>query len=106
MIQNTFKDFPGRLVVKILPSNAGDMDSIPAWGANMSHGQKTKTLKKKKKHRSSFLTNSIKSLKWSIHMNKNLKKKKHTTKTTKNAVKRNKDMDTFIFNGYKICRTD
>ena len=39
-------------------------------------------------------------------MNKNLKKKKHTTKTTKNAVKRNKDMDTFIFNGYKICRTD
>ena len=48
MIQNTFKDFPGRLVVKILPSNAGDMDSIPAWGANMSHGQKTKTLKKKK----------------------------------------------------------
>ena len=47
MIQNTFKDFPGRLVVKILPSNAGDMDSIPAWGANMSHGQKTKTLKKK-----------------------------------------------------------
>ena len=104
MIQNIFKDFPGRLVVKTLPSNAGDMDSIPDWGANTPHGQKNKPLKKK--HRSSFVTNSIKSLKWSIHMNKNLKEKKHTTKTTKNALKRNKDMDTFFFNGNKICRTD
>ena len=104
MIQNIFKDFPGRLVVKTLPSNAGDMDSIPGWGANTPHGQKNKPLKKK--HRSSFVTNSIKSLKWSIHMNKNLKEKKHTTKTTKNALKRNKDMDTFFFNGNKICRTD
>ena len=28
-------DFPGGLVVKNLPSNAGDMGLIPGWGARI-----------------------------------------------------------------------
>ena len=29
------RDFPGGPVVKNLPSNAGDMGSIPVWGTKM-----------------------------------------------------------------------
>ena len=43
------KDFPGSPVVKTSSSNAGDVDSIPGWGAKIPHGfgpntkQKTET---------------------------------------------------------------
>ena len=47
--KKTWKDFPGGPVVKTLPSNTGDMGSIPGWGTKIPHavgcGQK---LKKKK----------------------------------------------------------
>ena len=29
-------DFPGGIVVKNLPSNAGDMGSIPGWGTKLA----------------------------------------------------------------------
>ena len=76
-IQNTSKGLPWWLVVKTLPSNAGDMGLIPSWElrSHMPHGQKNKTLKTHT-HTQKQITNSIKSLKWSIHINKNLKKKK------------------------------
>ena len=32
-----WRDFPGSPVVKNLPSNARDMDSIPDWATNISH---------------------------------------------------------------------
>ena len=31
------RDFPGRPVVKTLPSNAGGMGSIPGWGVKIPH---------------------------------------------------------------------
>ena len=31
-------DFPGGLVVKNLPANAGDMGLIPGWGKSLSGG--------------------------------------------------------------------
>ena len=31
------RDFPGGPVVKNLPSNAGDVGSIPGWGAKILH---------------------------------------------------------------------
>ena len=31
------RDFPGGPVVKNLPSNAWDTDSIPGWGAKIPH---------------------------------------------------------------------
>ena len=33
----TSGDFPGGAVVKNLPSNAGDMGSIPGWGTKIPH---------------------------------------------------------------------
>ena len=40
------RDFPGSPVVKTLPSNAGDVGSIPGWGDKIPHAsgaKKTKT---------------------------------------------------------------
>ena len=31
------RDFPGGLVVRKLPSNAGDAGSIPGWGTRILH---------------------------------------------------------------------
>ena len=31
------RDFPGSPVVKTSPSNAGDVGSIPGWGAKIPH---------------------------------------------------------------------
>ena len=39
-------ELPGSLVVKTLPSNAGDVGSIPGWGDKIPHAsgaKKTKT---------------------------------------------------------------
>ena len=36
-LRSPFRDFPGGLVVKNLPSNAGDAGSIPGWGARIPH---------------------------------------------------------------------
>ena len=53
---------PGGLVVKISPSNAGGVGSIPGWGAKIPHASGLKK-KKKKKNTSNIVTNSIKTLK-------------------------------------------
>ena len=34
--------FPGGLVIKSLPFNAGDVGSIPGWGTKISHATKPK----------------------------------------------------------------
>ena len=41
----TLRDFPGGLVVKTLPPDAGDAGSIPCWEAEVPHasGPKSKT---------------------------------------------------------------
>ena len=45
------RGFPGHLVVKTLPSNAGSMSSIPGLEAKIPYGsQKNKQTKKKKTH--------------------------------------------------------
>ena len=36
-IKKSNKDFPGGLVVKNPPSNAGDAGSIPGWGTRIPH---------------------------------------------------------------------
>ena len=43
------RDFPGGPVVKTLPSNAGGVDSIPGWGADIPHtsGPKKQNIKQK-----------------------------------------------------------
>ena len=33
------RDFPGGLVVRNPPSNAGDMGSVPGWGAGIPHAK-------------------------------------------------------------------
>ena len=35
--KNSTGDFPGGLVVKVLPSNAADAGSMPGWGAKTPH---------------------------------------------------------------------
>ena len=35
--ENTFRDFPGGLVIKNPPSNAGHRGSIPGWGTKIPH---------------------------------------------------------------------
>ena len=35
--QNIARDFPGGIVVKTLPPNAGGTGSIPGWGTKVSH---------------------------------------------------------------------
>ena len=39
----TTRDFPGSPVVKTLSYNAGGTDSIPGWGAKISHSSQPKT---------------------------------------------------------------
>ena len=65
------RDFPGGLVVKTLPSNAGNKGSIPGWGAMSPHVLWPKS----KKHKIETITNSIKTLKM-VHL-----KKKKSLKT-------------------------
>ena len=50
----------GSPVVKTSPSNAEGAGSIPGWGAKTTHDMQTK---KKKKNRSSIITNSVKNFK-------------------------------------------
>ena len=42
-------DLPDGAVVKNLPCNAKDAGLIPSWGANIPHGLRPDTVKKKKK---------------------------------------------------------
>ena len=42
-------DFPGSPVVKILPSNEGDVDLIPGWGARIPHAFQPKNQNIKQK---------------------------------------------------------
>ena len=35
LYKNTFQGLPGNPVVKTSPSNAGDMSTIPGWGAHI-----------------------------------------------------------------------
>ena len=48
-LKRFYRDFPGGLVVKTSPSNAGNADSIPGHGAkiHMSLGQKNQNIKQK-----------------------------------------------------------
>ena len=39
-----FQDFPGGSVVKNMPSHAGDMSSIPAWGTKIPHATRQLSL--------------------------------------------------------------
>ena len=41
------RDFPGSPVVKTLPSNAGDVGSIPAWGDKIPHASGAKKPKQR-----------------------------------------------------------
>ena len=62
-------------MVKISPSNAGGMASIPGWGAKILHDLWPKQQNLIKKKRSNIVTNSIKNLKI-LHIKEILKKKK------------------------------
>ena len=44
------RGFPGHLVVKTLPSNAGSVSSIPGLEAKIPYGSPKKKKTKKKKH--------------------------------------------------------
>ena len=70
-------DFPAGLLIKILPANVGDADSIPGWGlrSHMCCNQKNKKTKKRRRRRRNTVTNSTKTLKV-VH----IKKKKQTLK--------------------------
>ena len=48
-IKTTMRDFPGGPVVKISPSNAGGVGSIPGWGAKIPHASwpKNQNIKQK-----------------------------------------------------------
>ena len=67
------RGFPGHLVVKTLPSNAGSVSSIPGLEAKIPYGSPKKKKKKKKhthiKTRNNIVTNSIKTLKM-VHIKK------------------------------------
>ena len=63
-------------MVKISPSNAGGMASIPGWGAKILHDLWPKQQNLIKKKRSNIVTNSIKTLKI-VHIKEILKKKKN-----------------------------
>ena len=68
----TYRDFPGGAVVKLLPSDAEDVGSIPGQDLRyyIRHGQKTET-----ENRDDIVTDSIKSLKNGLReKNKILKK--------------------------------
>ena len=67
------RGFPGHLVVKTLPSNAGSMSSIPGLEAKIPYGSQKNTQTKKThthiKTRNNIVTNSIKTLKM-VHIKK------------------------------------
>ena len=62
-------DFPGGLVVKSSPFNAGGAGSIPRWGAQIPNAQQPT----KMSDRGNIVTNSIKTLKNGPLKKKNLK---------------------------------
>ena len=63
-------DLPGGPVLKISPSNARNMYSIPGWGTKIPHFSWSKT----KQNKNNIVTNSIKTLKLvHIFKKKNLK---------------------------------
>ena len=75
MIKMTDGVFPGGLMVKTLPSNAGDVQSLVGeLRSHKPHGQRPKH---KTEARSSIVTHSRKTLK-TFHIKKNLKKKNPT----------------------------
>ena len=47
MLKDSIRDFPGDLVVKTSPSNAGDVGSIPGEGAEIPHASWPKNIKQK-----------------------------------------------------------
>ena len=59
----TGTDFPGDLVVKTSPSNAGGTGSISGQGAKIPHASGPKNPNIKKKKKSNIIINSIKPLK-------------------------------------------
>ena len=65
------EDFPGGLVVKILPSNAGGMGSIPVWGIRIPCALRP-TAPPKKKPINNIVTISVKTLKKRSTSNQNL----------------------------------
>ena len=74
------RDFPGSLVVKTSPFNAGDSSSTPAQGANVSHASWPKN---QNINRCNTVTNSRKIFKM-VHSKK--KKKKKVRKKKKNLT--------------------
>ena len=70
------RDFPSDPVHKTSLSNAGNMGSIPAWGAKIQYAlwPKNQNKTKQKKNRSNILTDSIKTLKM-VHIKKSKKSK-------------------------------
>ena len=67
-------DFPGRPVVKTLPSNAGGAGSIPGWGVKIPHASWPKTQSIKQKQYCNKFNKDF--IKWTTSK-KNLFKKKH-----------------------------
>ena len=53
---DSIEDFPGGPVVKTSPSNAGDVGSIPSWGAKIPHASwpKNQNIKKQKQYCNKF----------------------------------------------------
>ena len=71
-IRNVYKDFPGGLVVKTLPSNAEGAGSVPGWGSEIpcACDQKTKTEKQEQ-----YCNKLNKDFKNGLHKKKKLSKK-------------------------------
>ena len=93
-------DFPGGLVVKTLPSNAGDMDLIPGRGAKIPHasGPKNQNIKQNQ-----YCNKFNKAFKKMVHIKKkNLKKKRQCPQSFKSHIDRNYKIHMFKNNKYKI----
>ena len=66
--RDKFQDFPGGPVVNTSPSNAGGADSIPSWGAKITHAM----LPEKSKCKTEAICNKFnKNLKNGSHQKKN-----------------------------------
>ena len=74
------------------PSNAGGANSIPGWGAKITHASRPKN--QKKKNKSNILTNSIKTLKKGPHQ-----KKKKAQKGRQDLVSNLKRMKKYFASG-------
>ena len=72
-------DFPGGLVVKTLPSNAGSTGLLPGQGAKILQASHPKN----QKHRSNIVTNSVKTFKM-VHIKNIFKKIKNKVMMTIN----------------------